>query len=297
MRQQWKITIMLAAAAVFIAIPIGCKENSDRPEKEEFLIVASFFPVYIIARNIADGAKGVKVFNMTPPVTGCLHDYSITTDDMKHLENADLFLINGAGMESFQEKISRKFPGLSIAELSEGIPLIKDSAGENPHVWVSISNAMLMAENCLKALSAKDPKNAGIYSDNAGRYIKRLDGLKKEMTISLKKYRGSKIITFHEAFPYFAKEYGFEIAAVIEREPGSGPSARELAETIEIVRKSKIKVLFAEPQYPSSSANVISNETGTKVFILDPAVTGDDDKDAYINIMKKNLSVLKKAFE
>ena len=117
------------------------------------------------------------------------------------------------------------------------------------------------------------------------------------MHSALAKYKGKKIVTFHEAFPYFAKEFSFEIVSVIEREPGSEPSAKELAETVKIVKQSKVKSIFAEPQYPKSAAETIAKETVAKLFVLDPAVTGPDDTKAYINIMKQNLSVLKKAFD
>lgn len=288
-----KFAVILILLSVFSA---GCKKEDTANGRDEFLIVASFYPVYVIALNVADGVNGARVVNMTPPVTGCLHDYSVTAGDMKNLENADIFLFNGAGMESFLDKIAGKYPGLKTAELSKGISLIKSNEGENPHVWVSVSNAVVMAENCVKALSEADPVNAGSYKANGAVYIKDLQRLKSEMNSELMKFSGRKIITFHEAFPYFAKEFNFDIAAVIEREPGSEPSAKELAETINLVRSAKIKTLFAEPQYPLSSANVIAKETGAKVFVLDPAVTGENDKGAYIKIMKKNLSVLVSAF-
>jgi zinc transport system substrate-binding protein len=287
--------IIIAITLMLSSIIFGCKKETTNNPNGELMIVASFYPVYIIAKNIADGADGVKVINMTPPITGCLHDYSITTEDMKNLEKADIFLINGAGMESFSDKIAKNFSGLRIIELSRGIPLIKNNEGENPHVWVSISNIIIMVKNCAKALSEYNPVNTTKYRENANRYIEKLTALNDRMHHKLAKYRGKKIITFHEAFPYFAKEFGFEIAAVIEREPGSEPSVKELADTINIVRKAKIRALFAEPQYPSSSAKIIAKETGAQLYILDPAVTGDDDKDAYINIMEKNLSILEKA--
>ncbi len=293
MKKNKLISLMI----ILIVISAGCKKETPSAAVNEFLIVASFYPVYIIALNVAGGIDGVRVVNMTPPVTGCLHDYSVTASDMKNLENADIFISNGAGMESFMDKIAGKYPGLKTAELSRGISLIKNNGTENPHIWLSVVNSIAMTENCAKVLSDADKKNADQYKKNASEYIKQLNSLRLEMKAELEKYAGKKIITFHEAFPYFAKENNLDVAAVIEREPGSEPSARELADTINYIRKLKIKTLFAEPQYPSSSADVIARETGGKVYMLDPAVTGEDNKGAYINIMKKNLSVLAGAFK
>ena len=286
---------LFSAVMILVLIAPGCKKNETTAAKDEFVIVTSFYPVYITALNVASGIEGVRVLNLTPSVTGCLHDYTVTSSDMQNLEDADILLINGAGMESFMGKISGKYPGLKTDDLLKGITLIKNGAAENPHVWVSVSNAASMADNCMKILCAADPGHAEKYISNGSKYIKDLKELKAEMSAALEKYKGRKIITFHEAFPYFAEEYKLEIAAVIEREPGSEPSARELAETINLVRNAEIKIIFTEPQYPASSADVIARETGAKIFNLDPAVTGDDDKGAYIKIMKKNLSVLVRA--
>ena len=108
---------------------------------------------------------------------------------------------------------------------------------------------------------------------------------------------GKSIVTFHEAFPYFASDFGLEIIAVVEREPGTVPSAKELNELIQNLIKIKeegIKPsLFAEPQYSSSTAKIISKETGLSVNILDPCVTGELTKNAYLDAMGKNLEVLK----
>jgi zinc transport system substrate-binding protein len=106
-----------------------------------------------------------------------------------------------------------------------------------------------------------------------------------------------KIVTFHEAFPYFAKEFGLEIVAVIEREPGSEPGAGELADTIGIIKDLGVKALFAEPQYAPKAAETLAAETGATVYSLDPFVTGseDDPADSYEIAMRKNLDVLKQA--
>ena len=102
-------------------------------------------------------------------------------------------------------------------------------------------------------------------------------------------------MTFHEAFPYFAKEFDLNIVEVIEREPGSEPSPKELEETIKKVRELNVKALFAEPQYPAGAANTIAKESGATLYTLDPVVTGEANENsanAYIEAMKKNAEVL-----
>jgi len=267
-------------------------------EAKDIKIVASFYPMYIMAKNVAKDVPGVSVQNLTPPLTGCLHDYTVTTNDMKKLADAQVFVANGAGMESFLDKILAGHPNIKIIELAGGIPLIKGAGneGDNPHLWVSISNTIIQVKNLGKAMEEFDPGHKELYVKNTANYVAKLEALRQKMHYELAPYKGRSIITFHEAFPYFAQEFGFNIAAVVEREPGSEPSAKELAETIELIKKSGIVALFSEPQYPSSAAQAIARETGAKVYVLDPAVTGPDDYDAYINIMEKNSAVLKKAF-
>jgi zinc transport system substrate-binding protein len=267
--------------------------------KVQTRILASFYPMYIMAINVAKDVPGVSVANLVPPLTGCLHDYSLTTGDMKRFVDADIFVANGAGMESFLDKVIAQYPDLKVAQLSEGIPLIKGQGneGDNPHVWVSISNAIAQVKNLCKDLEKFDPAHKDIYQKNTDEYVSKLEALRQKMHVALDKYKGKGIVTFHEAFPYFAQEFGLKIAAVVEREPGSEPSAWELAQTIDLVKKSGIKALFAEPQYPASAANSIAKETGAKVYILDPAVTGPQDPDAYIKIMEANLATLKEALK
>ena len=133
------------------------------------------------------------------------------------------------------------------------------------------------------------------YHANANAYIVKLEALRKKMHEGLANISSRDIITFHEAFPYFAKEFNLNIVEVIEREPGSEPSAGELAETVKTIKSHKIKALFAEPQYPAKAAQTIARETGLKVYVLDPAVTGSASLDAYIRIMEANLTVLQEA--
>jgi len=156
---------------------------------------------------------------------------------------------------------------------------------------------MAQARNLGKAMAEVDPRNADAYRKNTDAYAAKLEALRSKMEAALAHYRGRKIVTFHQAFPYFAEEFGLEIAAVIQREPGSAPSAKELAETIDLIKTAGVNALFSEPQYPSAAADAISRETGAKVYVLDPVVTGPDDPDAYIRTMERNLAVLTEALQ
>jgi len=268
-------------------------------EAKEIKIVASFYPMYIMAKNVTRDVPGVSVQNLTPPLTGCLHDYTVTTNDMKKLADAQVFVANGAGMESFLDRIVAGYPNIKIIQLADGMPLIKGEGneGDNPHVWVSIFNAIIQVKNLGKAMEEFDSSHKELYAKNTASYVAKLEALRQKMHSELAPYKGRSIITFHEAFPYFAQEFGLKIAAVVEREPGSEPSAQELADTIELVKKIGILALFSEPQYSAAAAGTIARETGAKVYVLDPVVTGPDNYDAYINIMENNLKVLKQAFE
>ena len=283
----------------FLLLGLCLFNKAEASETKQINIVASFYPVYIMAKNVARDVPGVSVGNLTPPLTGCLHDYMMAPNDMKKLACAQVFVANGAGMESFLDKIIAQYPKIKIIRLSEGIALIKGEGneGDNPHVWVSISDAIAEVKNLGHALEEFDPIHQDLYRKNTADYVARLERLHGKMHVELALYKGKAIITFHEAFAYFAKEFGLKIVAVIEREPGSQPSAKELAQTIELVKKNGIPALFSEPQYPAAAAETIAKETGAKVYVLDPAVTGTDDFDAYINIMEKNLEVLKEAFK
>ncbi len=279
---------------VVMAMASGCV-FPPLAQGEGLRVVTSFYPIYVAALNVAAGVDGVEVANLASPHIGCLHDYQLSAGDVRKLADADVLLANGAGMESFLGKIARHAPGLRVVEVSKGIPLVDG----NPHVWVSLAGARQQVANIADALAEADPANAARYRENAATYAASLDGMEQKMKTALAPFAGRPIVTFHEAFPYFAEEFGLEVAGVITREPGTEPSAREIAETVGIVRGRGVKALFAEPQFPDKSARVIARESGATVYELDPVVTGPSDpreaRGAYLRAMEKNLGVLQQA--
>lgn len=294
-----KLVVPIAAllSAMAISLPAEPSPPEKEPGRPPLRIVTSFYPVYISTLNIAREVPGAQVSNLTKPFAGCLHDYQLAPDDLKTLTHADVFIVNGLGMESFLDKAISKIPGLKIINAGLEIEPIRGPQGANPHVWLSLTLAIRQVQNIAAGLARNDPAHAFLYMRNCEDYVRQLEDLRSRMQAALKSLTTRDIVTFHEAFPYFAREFNLNIIAVVQREPGSEPGAREMAETIRLIRKKKARAIFIEPQYPDKSAFTIARETGAVVCVLDPAVTGPMKEDAYLRIMEANLAALVKALK
>ena len=298
------VTAVLAAALLFFCSGATAQDKT---------VVTSFYPIYVLARILAAGINDIRVENLAAPDTGCLHDYQLLTGDMRTLGNAQVLLINGAGMESYLDTVTAQFPGLQVVDASQNIPLL-DNSGENrhtheedevghqhednAHIWLDAKNAIDMVKNLENGLMAAFPEHKDAIAQNAAAYIQRLEALDAELRAGLMNLPRNEIITFHEAFPYFAHAYGLHVAAVVNREPGEALSPAQLAELVKLVKELGAPPLFTEPQYPDLAAGTLALETGAKVYELDPLVTGPMDEaalTAYEDGMRKNMQVLKLA--
>lgn len=294
------LTLMLAM--LMLAAPAAASAET---------IVTSFYPIYLFALNLLDGIEGVEVANLAAPGTGCLHDYQLQTGDMKMLAQADAFLINGAGMEGYLEGVFDAFPQLPVVDASAGIALLEDCSDHghdhddhdhdhayNAHIWLDAQNAILMVNNLADGLKAVLPTHADVIAANRDGYVARLTALDDELTATLSAVENKDIITFHEAFPYFAQAYGLNVAAVVNRDPDDALSPRALAELCKTVAALGAPPLFIEPQYEDMAAQTIARETGAAIHTLDPIVTGpeaDVPLTLYEDVMRQNLSVLLEA--
>ena len=298
------------ALALLLALLLTACSCAAQERARETVIVTSFYPIYVFVQNVARDIPGVQVQNMADQSVGCLHDYQLQTRDMVMLEGAAALVINGGGMEQFMDRIAQVFPQLPIVDSSQGIELLCDDDHDahdahdghddhdhavNAHVWLDPKLAIRQVETIAEGLAAADPAHAGAYRANALAYTERLAALDAELSAQLTPYAGRKIITFHEAFTYFAKAYGLEVAGVIAYEPGEEPGTREIAATCDLVKQLGITTLFVEPQYPTRAAETIARETGAAISTLDPIVSGDGAMDSYERIMRENARVLEEA--
>ena len=270
-------------------------------------IVTSFYPIWIMTLNLTSGLEDhVTVRNLAAPTVGCLHDYQLQPADMKALTAADAFLINGAGMEAFLPEITRSLPDLPIVEASEGIELLENGSaveileaeeeGEtNSHIWLDPLRAVRMAENLAAGLIRVLPGDEAVITANLADYRARLEALDARLRQELGDLPRQDIVTFHEAFPYFAAAYGLNVVAVVNKEPGEVLTPAQLGELVREIRLLGNPPLFVEPQYTDLSAQTLSSETGAPVYSLDPIVTGPEENvplDYYEAMMLQNMNTL-----
>lgn len=270
-------------------------------------IVTSFYPIWIMTLNLTSGLEDhLTVRNLAAPTVGCLHDYQLQPADMKALTAADVFLINGAGMEAFLPEITRSLPDLPIVEASEGIELLENGSaveileaeeeGEtNSHIWLDPLRAVRMAENLAAGLIRVLPGDEAVITANLADYRVRLEALDARLRQGLGDLSRKDIVTFHEAFPYFAAAYGLNVVAVVNKEPGEVLTPAQLGELVREIRLLGNPPLFVEPQYTDLSAQTLSSETGAPVYSLDPIVTGPEENvppDYYETVMLQNMNTL-----
>lgn len=292
-----KVKILLVIT-IFVLFLIGCGQVEEK-QKGGFNIVTSFYTTYVFTKNITKDVPNVNVENMSDNHSGCLHDYHLDTKDMKKIENADVFVINGAGLESFLEKVYEK-EDLYVIDASEDVELIQSKYEDKPneHTWLSISNAILQVDKIATKLAEIDKDNADKYIENKNAYIERLKKLRNELRESL--YDASKeikIVTTHDVFAYFANDFDIEITDVIEREEGQSPTQKEMKAIIDNIKENDVCGIFIEPDYSNKLAQTIANESNVNVYTLDSVTNGDGDIYDYENKMKQNIETIRESIK
>lgn len=324
--------IMFCIAAVGAAFSYGFGTAGKQPEEtiaeesDELNVVASFYPIYIIAQNLCQGVPGVQVQNLTENQTGCLHDYQLTTRDMKKLEQADLLMLNGGGMESFLETAIKGLSNLQVISSEDGIDLLEaqsehhhehmeehadeeeeheeeehdhahDHGEHNAHIWLDPHRYYHQVENLAAGLIQADPEHRSIYEENRNRYLDQIEAVHQEYQEVFAEMQMQPVIIFHDAFAYYSELLPLEIVKIVAIEgEESALSAGEMAEVVEEIRMHQIQYLLIEEQYQQTVADVLAEETGAQTVVLDSLVTGGEGADAWLVGMRSNLEILRECF-
>ena len=288
------VSVMLLAIALAggIFTKVYANMEAQRQKGQEICVVTSFYPIYIAACNVAKDSPGIVVENLSEPQTGCLHDYQLTPQDMILLSGADLFLVNGGGIENFLARVGQSCPALAIVETSEGT----DMQEENAHVWMDTRRYKLMVENIAEAFKEADPVHAHIYQENAERYGEKIQLLTEELEELREVTSAKPAVIFHEAYEYVVEELGMDAVYCLDLDEERQVSAWEVADVMREISENQVSVVFAEELYGRDMWDTVEAETQAKVCYLDTLVRGDYQIDSYLQAMQQNIETLKQVF-
>ncbi len=248
-------------------------------------VVTSFYPMYLAAQNVTDGAQGVRLCNLSEPQTGCLHDYQLTSGDRRLLASADVFIVNGGGIETFLSEVAKDCPNLLVIDAGEGIGRI----GDNAHLWMSVKRYRQQIVQIAAQLEKADPARADLYRTNAEAYCKKLESLLEREESIREKAQGRGVILFHEAFAYLADDLGLPVEFVMDLDEERQVSA---VETADMLAAAQGGLILAEETYGKEMGDLAQAESGATCLYLDPLVRGSYEKDAYLKGMERNLDLL-----
>ena len=298
-----KTVRLLSLMAVIVAGCTACGQNAIKNtanDSGKVKVMTSFYTMYDFAQKI--GGEKVEITNMVPSGTEP-HDWEPSAIDIRNMEDADVFIYNGAGMEHWAEDILKSLDNseLITVEASEGVELIREGKENDPHVWLDPENAKIEMEHIKDAFIEADKDNAEYYNKNYETYSRQLDGLNQEFEETLSQVTNKDIIVAHKAFGYLCKAYGLNQIAIEGLMPDSEPDPARMEEIIQLAKKKEINTIFFEELVSPKVAETIAAETGAQTRVLNP-LEGLSDEELkngadYFSVMEDNLKQLKAALE
>lgn len=285
---------------LIVCLLAGCAQRNEPAQ-----IAATTLPVYEFTSILCQGTD-LTVGRLVTENVSCLHDYSLQVRQMRMIEQAEMVVLSGLGLEDF---LTDALAGKGcIVDASWGIePICPDegvhhehdhheddhhghSHENDPHIWLSPENAKIMAQNICQELTAQYPQYQKVFAENLMLLCNQLDELQAYGQKQLADLKSREIITFHDGFAYFAQSFDLEILKAIEEESGREASAAELKELILIVGAHHPGV-FTEKSGSATAAEVIARETDCTIYQLDMAMSGD----SYFDSMYHNINAVKEA--
>lgn len=219
------------------------------------------------------GGELVAVTSLVPRHAD-VHTFEPKPADLRAMTGARLIFMNGLGLDDWlRETIANAAAeGTPLVELAVDLPGAEllpgeDPGTQNPHLWMAVRYAIRYVDRIETALATADPANAVAYGERADLYRLRLEALETRVTARIVTIPRAdrRLVTFHDAFPYFAREYGLEVVGVAVNAPGQDPSAGEIAALIEAIRATGVKAIFSEAQFPTRLVDQLAAETGATV--------------------------------
>jgi len=296
MEQMKKLAIVLFSVLLIV---VACSPQKDlnNTESGKMLVYASFYPLYFLAHEIGGDNINLK---MVVPNGVESHEYEPNMNQLKEIENAQLFIYNGASYESWADKVVGNIIDENRAiNASQLVRLNTVDGNPDPHIWLNPENMIEIGKAIKDKFISLDEKNKDEYEKNFSELSDRLRELDNRYLEELKDKNRDSIIVSHAAFGYMAERYGFNQVSVAGISPDQEPSPKTIANLIEMAKKENHKYIFLETLASPKTVQVIAEETNLKILTLNPieGLTEEQINNGqdYISIMEDNLENLKKA--
>jgi len=279
------------ALPIAVAILTGCQ-----PAREASTGIRVVTTTTVFADMVKSvGGDLVSVTSLVPK-NGDVHTFEPKPADIRAVAQADVLVMNGLGLDDWLEKTianaSRKgSPLVKLAADLPGVTLLPgDEAGtQNPHLWLDVKYAELYVDRIVAALQGVDGVHAQQYERQGAAYRKRLEELDRWVRdqVAAIPQPDRKIVTFHDAFPYYAREYGITVVGVAVPAPGQDPRAGDTAALVEAIKAAGVKAIFSEAQFPAKLVEQLAAETNARVVadLYDDSV-GDPPLATYEGVVR-----------
>jgi ABC-type Zn uptake system ZnuABC Zn-binding protein ZnuA len=295
------LALLVMAVALSACVPSGGASapiGSGGSDSAALKVVATTTVFADIVRNV--GGDRITVSSIIPPGSGP-EDYEPKPADAQKLADADLVVSNGVGLDDFLDRLVQAAGEGQVPRLvlGDGIPTITVDGEPNPHFWLDPS---LVTDHYLPAITAKlsqlDPAGTASFEANSAAYaakVKAMDDANKARIATIPA-ANRKLVTFHDAYPYFARHYGFELIGVIVANVGQEPTAADLATLVETVKAAHVKAVFSESQFSPKLAETLAAEAGVQhvVTTLYNDTLGPAPADTYLGMMTFDVEEIAK---
>jgi ABC-type Zn uptake system ZnuABC Zn-binding protein ZnuA len=328
-RSAWTAVGAVLASLVLVA---GCNGSAASPSPSESTGVAADYTVIATTSVFADLAQLALGDNVTIetiiPAGVDVHTFEPSPADAQKLAGADLIVMNGLGLDEWALSLLEA-AGKSeedVLELAEGIDesnawvYLKGEehdeeegeehseeegeehghGGTDPHIWLDPKGAAIYVDRIAARVAAELPERAAEIESARDAGLAEIAALDEELRVGFAAIDAStrKIVTFHDAFGYFARAYEIEIVGVAVEAPGQEPSAKEIAALIDAIKAAGVTSVFSEAQFPSKVLDQVAAETGATVLEnLYSDALGDAPANSYLGAMRANASAILASFK
>ena len=288
-----KITSILLTAAMTVSLASCANEPAKSEDDGEFNIVTSFYPMQILAMNVAGGIDGVTVECMSAPDIGCIHDHVFTTDDLRKVENADVYIENGLELETFNDRLLSAYPDLQVIEAAAEVTDAPEDDGEvNGHVWTSIDDYIIQIRTVSAALSEADLDHAADYEANAEAYIEKIEQLTESYADQIAAVEGMRVLVIDETLPSFCVWLGLDYEVIETDHEQASLSAGDIADTVDWMNDNGVSVILVSSDSDDGIAEAVAAEINGSIVEFNTCMTGEVYADAYLDQMADNLVLL-----